>query len=236
MNKSTTGSLRDNVGKAPVHQVPLELDEAVAFVLYYSSIEGGGKYPKSNWKKGDKHSTPLDSIIRHSKKLANGEHLDKDLKNCEECRAREAGTIARCKNHSWLPHSWHIACNTAFIVYYEKHFPELNDLVGEAEGAEKEPVVADAAQAPAQVSEAPIQESSVQVPNGLVQMLGHLIAAATMAKTQQAGNAQSKHSPTAKLNDYPDILRQTFFVERQASEANAHWQQANIPEAKRNKQ
>lgn len=112
MQASATGSLRDNKGKAPVAEVPLELLEAVAMVLYKSSIPGGGKYPARNWRKGNSHSVPLNSLIRHAMKLAGGETHDAE---------------------SGMAHSWHIACNAAFLVFYEKHFPELNDLATKEE-------------------------------------------------------------------------------------------------------
>lgn len=99
-----TGALRDNKGKPPFSDVPYELLEAVASVLYKSSVEGGGKYPRNNWRKGAAHNVPLDSLLRHALKLAAGETHD-----------AETG----------LPHSWHVACNAAFLVFYEKHFPEL---------------------------------------------------------------------------------------------------------------
>lgn len=164
MNKSPTGSLRDNKGKAPVHKVPLELDEAVSMVLFNSSIEGGGKYPDGNWKLGNKHSVPLASLIRHAKKLAGGEEYDPE---------------------SGMPHSWHIACNAMFLVYYEKHYPELNDLVSTkpsptvdavpSEQSEKGPVAVDAAQASFQN---PATQSSA-----LIGILGPLLTA--MASQQE---------------------------------------------------
>ena len=51
MHESSTGALRDRKGKLPFSWVPYEVLEAIAAVLYKSSEEGGGKYPKHNWKK-----------------------------------------------------------------------------------------------------------------------------------------------------------------------------------------
>ncbi len=110
MQAAETGSLRDNKGKMPFSEVPLEAMEAIATVLYKSSKEGGGKYPRRNWKKGNKHSVPMDSLLRHAAKRAGGEMKDAE---------------------SGLPHSWHMLINAVFLVFYEKHFPALNDLIDE---------------------------------------------------------------------------------------------------------
>jgi hypothetical protein len=107
MSVSPTGALRDNKGKAPVHWVPFEVVEAIALVLFRNSVEGGGRYPRHNWRKGAQHSIPLDSLIRHAMKLAGGEKIDPE---------------------DGLPHSWKIACNAAFLVFYEKRYPNLDDL------------------------------------------------------------------------------------------------------------
>lgn len=107
MLKSPTGALRDRKGKFPFSWIPYEILEAIASVLYKSSEEGGGKYPKHNWKKCAEHSVPMDSLLRHSFKRCRGEMTDEESK---------------------LPHSWHMLVNAAFLVYYEQYAPELNDL------------------------------------------------------------------------------------------------------------
>lgn len=107
MTASPTGALRDNRGKLPLSWVPLIIVEAIAGVLFRNSKSGGGKYPDHNWTKGANHSTPLDSLLRHAFKRAQGEKIDPD---------------------DGLPHSWKILCNAAFLVFYEKHFPELNNI------------------------------------------------------------------------------------------------------------
>lgn len=122
MNYSTKGAARDNKGKAKLHLVPKEAMEAIAEVLWKSSIPGGGKYPMGNWKKGAEHSVPLDSLLRHAMKRAEG------IMNDEE---------------SGMPHSYHMLINAVFMVYYEKHHPELNNLVPvtsppASEGAQQE--------------------------------------------------------------------------------------------------
>lgn len=106
MNKSTNGALRDNKGKLPLSWVPLCVLEAIAAVLWKNSIPGGGKYPKNNWQRGAEHSTPMDSLLRHSFKRIGGEKIDPDDN---------------------LPHSWKILTNAAFLVFYEKFYPELDN-------------------------------------------------------------------------------------------------------------
>lgn len=107
MNESPTGALRDSKGKLPFSWIPYEVLEAIAAVLYKSSEEGGGKYPKDNWKKCAEHSVPMDSLLRHSFKRCRGEMNDVE---------------------SGLPHSWHMLVNAAFLVYYEQYAPELDNL------------------------------------------------------------------------------------------------------------
>lgn len=107
MTSSPTGALRDNKNKLPLSWVPLCVVEAVAAVLWRNSVSGGGKYPDHNWQKGANYSTPLDSLLRHAGKRAQGEVTDPD---------------------DGLPHSWKILCNAAFLVFYEKHYPQLDDL------------------------------------------------------------------------------------------------------------
>ena len=112
MTASQTGALRENKGKLPFSWIPYEVIEAMAAVLYKSSVSGGGKYPNHNWKKCAEHSVPMDSLLRHSFKRANGEMIDDGPKG------------------SGLPHSWHMLVNAAFLVYYEQYAPELNDMTG----------------------------------------------------------------------------------------------------------
>lgn len=107
MVESPTGALRDNTGKLPFSWIPYEVIEAMAAVLYRSSVKGGGKYPDHNWKKCAEHSVPMDSLLRHSFKRCRGEMIDSE---------------------SGLPHSWHMLVNAAFLVYYEQYAPEMNDL------------------------------------------------------------------------------------------------------------
>jgi len=113
MTASPTGALRDNKGKAPLSWIPFIVLKAISMVLYRNSDLSGGKYPKGNWKKGAQYSVPMDSLLRHAFKRADGEKIDPD---------------------DGLPHSWKILCNAAFLVYYEDKYPELDDLTNEESG------------------------------------------------------------------------------------------------------
>lgn len=112
MSVSPTGALRDNKGKFPLHWVPWIVWDFVAQVLWRNSVPGGGKYPVHNWKKGAWYSTPLDSMLRHAGKRANGEKIDPD---------------------DGLPHTWKILTNAVFLAYYEWRYPELDDLTPKEE-------------------------------------------------------------------------------------------------------
>lgn len=107
MSASPTGALRANKGKLPVHWVPFCIIEALAAVLWRNSKSGGGKYEDHNWEKGDFYSVPMASLMRHSGRRNDGEVIDPD---------------------DGLPHSWKILCNAAFLVFYEKFYPEMDDL------------------------------------------------------------------------------------------------------------
>lgn len=107
MNVATTGGLRDNKGKPRLSLVPSELEAAVAEVIWKSSDRAGGKYPLQNWRKGLPWSEVAESALRHLKKFAQeGEDLD-----------HETG----------LSHLAHAACNIAFLLWYQKHRPNLDD-------------------------------------------------------------------------------------------------------------
>jgi hypothetical protein len=155
MSVSPTGALRDNKGKLPVHWFPYEGVEATVAVLYRSSVEGGGKYPRHNWRKGAPLSVPLDSALRHIFKRLGGEKYD---------------------DETGLPHLWHALTNLVFAVYYEKHYPQLDDLKDVTPPAgQPEPE-----QAPP-VREMPTQHVGV---NGLVSLMGPLLMAmATKSQT-----------------------------------------------------
>ena len=107
MNVSVTGGLRDNKDKPRLTLVPPCLEEGVAEVIYRSSIQGGGKYPMHNWRKGLPWTEVAESAMRHIKAFASkGEDFDKE---------------------TGLHHLKHAACNLAFLLEYLNTHPELDD-------------------------------------------------------------------------------------------------------------
>lgn len=107
MNVAATGGLRDNEGKPRLSLVPSELEEAVAHVIWKSSDQAGGKYPLQNWRKGLPWSEVAESAIRHLKAFAQrGEDTDPE---------------------TGLDHLAHAACNLAFLLWYRKNRPALDD-------------------------------------------------------------------------------------------------------------
>lgn len=100
--ESSTGSLRYNKGKLPMHLVPPEAEEAMAAVLEY----GANKYAERNWERGANYSVPYSSLKRHLNAFWKGE--DKD-------------------SESGLPHTYHILMNAAMLVYYEKYYSDMDD-------------------------------------------------------------------------------------------------------------
>lgn len=89
------GGLRFDQGKTPYHLLPPELMHGVAEILAF----GAQKYAPRNWEKGMDWSRVYSSLQRHLQAWWGGE--DKDP---------ETG----------MPHLWHVACNAAFLVAYEK--------------------------------------------------------------------------------------------------------------------
>lgn len=93
--------LRYNTGKPKLSMVPLALEEAAARAYMY----GAEKYARDNWRKGLKVSEILDSLLRHTKALCEGELKDPESK---------------------LLHSDHIAANAGFLAHFIK--TDFNDM------------------------------------------------------------------------------------------------------------
>ena len=100
--KSSTGSLRFNKGKPPVHLVPPSAITAMAKVLGY----GAEKYAERNWELGANYSVPYSSMMRHLLAWWDGEENDPE---------------------SGLPHTYHILMNAAMLVEYEQTLGEEFD-------------------------------------------------------------------------------------------------------------
>lgn len=103
VNSEARGSgARFNDGKVEYHQFPIESIEGVLRVLMY----GAKKYAPGNYLKGQKWSTPFNSMMRHMAAWQRGEELD-----------RESG----------LPHLDHAMCNLMFLSIYRDVYPEGDD-------------------------------------------------------------------------------------------------------------
>ena len=99
---SSTGSLRYNKGKLPMHLVPPKAIKALASVLE----KGMDKYPARNWEAGTNYSVPYASLMRHLLAFWEGENLDPE---------------------SNLPHTYHILMNAAMLVEYETLNKDFDD-------------------------------------------------------------------------------------------------------------
>lgn len=106
MSRASTGGLRDNKGKPRLSLVPTSLRRAVAWVIFNSSIEGGGKYPMHNWRKGLPWTEVAESAMRHLDDFVDGKDYDKE---------------------SGLHTLYHAACNIAFLIEYLETCPEMDD-------------------------------------------------------------------------------------------------------------
>jgi Domain of unknown function (DUF5664) len=93
--------LRANEGKLSWSLVDFESFEDMVKVLQF----GETKYSRHNWKKGLKTTEIIESLLRHTFSLLNGED------NCSE---------------SGLSHVGHIQCNAMFLAYMLKHRPDLD--------------------------------------------------------------------------------------------------------------
>jgi len=95
-------ALRYNEGKNRLDLVPPILQEEVGKVMTF----GAQKYEPYNWAKGMKWSKCIASAKRHLAAVERGEDFDPE---------------------SGLLHLAHLGCNIAFLLYYMKHHPELDD-------------------------------------------------------------------------------------------------------------
>lgn len=105
-------ALRFEKGKPPLSWLVGSFLKDMAMVLYVSSTAGGGKYPRSNWRKGAPVSESLNSALRHLTSFADGEDTDPESKQS---------------------HLAHVAINCMFIVHalsLNKEFDDRDSKVG----------------------------------------------------------------------------------------------------------
>ena len=97
-------ALRYNEGKVQWSLVDYKSLEPMVRVLEY----GCRKYSKNNWKKGMPASQIIESMLRHTYKLLEGELVDPE---------------------SGIEHVGHIQCNAMFLAYVlREKADEYNDL------------------------------------------------------------------------------------------------------------
>jgi uncharacterized protein YuzB (UPF0349 family) len=96
-------ALRYNQGKVQWSLVDYKSIEPMVRVLEYGCL----KYSKDNWKKGMPASQIIESMLRHTFKLLEGELVDPE---------------------SGIEHVGHIQCNAMFLAYVLREKPEYNDL------------------------------------------------------------------------------------------------------------
>ena len=109
MKQSLTNSpqafqaLRYNQGKVEWSLVDYKSLEPMVRVLEY----GCKKYARNNWRKGMPVTQIIESMLRHTYKLLEGELVDPE---------------------SGIEHVGHIQCNAMFLAYVLNEKPEFNDL------------------------------------------------------------------------------------------------------------
>lgn len=100
---SDKNGLRYNEGKPRWSLVDFKSLEPMVKVLEFGAL----KYAPDNWKKGLSVKSTIESLLRHTFALLEGEMNDKESK---------------------LPHIGHILCNAMFISYLIENNPGCNDL------------------------------------------------------------------------------------------------------------
>lgn len=94
---------RYNDGKFDLDLIPYDSVIEISKVLTF----GATKYTPDNWKKGLSIKKCMSSLLRHAFSYMMGEKVDPE---------------------TGLSHIAHIGCNVMFILWYEKHKPELYDI------------------------------------------------------------------------------------------------------------
>jgi hypothetical protein len=91
--------MRFNAKKLPLSWVPGSLVKAVAAVLKVANTRPVNPYPAHNWRKGLNWAEVSESLERHILAWRDGEDIDPETN---------------------LRHTWHMACNVAFLIEFEE--------------------------------------------------------------------------------------------------------------------
>ena len=93
--------VKDDEGKLQYSLLPKDGLEEIVKVLQY----GAKKYGRDNWKLCNDKNRYIDALYRHLEAYRAGEMLDKDTN---------------------LHHLAHLACNTLFLLYFDKQDKECD--------------------------------------------------------------------------------------------------------------
>lgn len=109
--------VKHDQGKAQLDLLPYEALEEIAKVLGF----GARKYARGNFANGISYSRLIAAVLRHVHQYNSGEDIDPE---------------------SGLPHTAHAGCMLLFLLYMQKHRPDLDDrwvkTVGTAASVAKE--------------------------------------------------------------------------------------------------
>lgn len=103
----TEAGKKFDTGKLPLELISPTSLNAMAAVLAF----GAKKYDARNWEKGIAYSRIIGAIMRHTNAYLSGEVFDKE---------------------TGLSHMAHVMTEAMFILHFEKHRPEFNDLPKES--------------------------------------------------------------------------------------------------------
>lgn len=101
-NDWTEAGVKFDAGKPPMSLLDRYALEQTALVLAF----GASKYQPHNWRGGIKHRRLIDAALRHLLAISDGEDTDPE---------------------SGLPHAAHAMCCLQFLLWMQKHRPDLDD-------------------------------------------------------------------------------------------------------------
>ena len=99
---SEQGGKKFDSDKIPLDLIPYEALEEIGKVLAY----GAKKYDKANWAKGINYSRLIAASLRHINQYNAGIDVDEETN---------------------ISHIAHAACNLVFLLWMQKHKPQLDD-------------------------------------------------------------------------------------------------------------